>query len=156
MPPPSSTASCPEASRTTRCSLGPTYGQACEPWPEICPSRLSSSRHQTKETEMTPNTTITRRSLLGLVSVGAVAGALTACAGPGGSTTSTTAASSAAPALDASKASGNISFAHWRAEDKVAFDKIITAFKAKYAGTDVRQDLSLIHISEPTRRTPIS
>lgn len=91
---------------------------------------------------MTPNTTITRRSLLGLVSAGAVAGALTACAGPGGSTTSTTAASSAAPALDASKASGNISFAHWRAEDKVAFDKIITAFKAKYAGTDVRQDIS--------------
>src|SRR5665647_416727 len=142
MPPPSSTASCPEASRTTRCSLGPTYGQACEPWPDICQSRLSSSRHQTKETEMTPNTTITRRSLLGLVSAGAVAGALTACAGPGGSTTSTTAASSAAPALDASKASGNISFAHWRAEDMVAFDKIITAFKAKYAGTDVRQDIT--------------
>lgn len=92
---------------------------------------------------MTPNTTITRRSLLGLVGAGAVAGALTACAGPGGgSTTSTSAAASAGPGLDASKAAGNISFAHWRAEDKVAFDKIITAFKSKYAGTDVRQDIT--------------
>ncbi|MHB1008271.1 MAG: ABC transporter substrate-binding protein, partial [Propionibacteriaceae bacterium] len=44
--------------------------------------------------------------------------------------------------LDASKASGSISFAHWRAEDKAAFDKIIAAFKAKYAGTDVRQDIT--------------
>ena len=91
---------------------------------------------------MTPNNTITRRSLLGLVGAGAFAGALTACAGPGGNSTSTPAGSSAARALDASKASGNISFAHWRAEDKVAFDKIITAFKAKYPGTDVRQDIS--------------
>ena len=91
---------------------------------------------------MTLNTTtITRRSLLGLVGAGATAATLSACgAGPGGSTTSNVAASTGP--LDASKASGTISFAHWRAEDKATFDKIVTAFKAKYPGTDVHQDIS--------------
>ena len=85
-------------------------------------------------------TQFTRRSFLAAVGLTAAAGTLSACAGPGGSTQPTATGTSAA--LDASKANGAISFAHWRAEDKAAFETIIGEFTKKYAGTSVRQDIT--------------
>lgn len=87
-----------------------------------------------------PDINLTRRSLLTAMGVGGMSVALASCAGPGGGSSTPTPSGSAA--LDASKATGSISFAHWRGEDKVAFDEIISRFTAKYAGTSVRQDIT--------------
>jgi raffinose/stachyose/melibiose transport system substrate-binding protein len=78
---------------------------------------------------------LTRRRLLGLT--GAVGlGALTAaCAGPGGS-------KSQASAPATGSAEGKVSFAHWRAEDKAAFDTLIAKFTAATPGVTVTQDIT--------------
>lgn len=101
---------------------------------------------------MEPTFSFTRRGLLKFAGASAAVGALAACAGPGsggGGGTTTTAGSPtgagsepASSGLEASKAAGAISFAHWRGEDKAAFDEIIGQFTGKYAGTEVRQDIS--------------
>ncbi|AEV82907.1 ABC transporter substrate-binding protein [Actinoplanes sp. SE50] len=67
-----------------------------------------------------------RRSLLQLALGTGAASVLAACAGPGGSSSSSSHPSG-----------GELSFAHWRAEDKDVFEKII-----KDAGLAVRQDIS--------------
>lgn len=87
-------------------------------------------------------TTLSRRRLLQLLGAGGVGAFAAACAGPGGSKKS--AGATAAPKSAASSASvkGKVSFAHWRAEDKAVFDKMIQSFEAKYPGTSVTQDIS--------------
>jgi raffinose/stachyose/melibiose transport system substrate-binding protein len=86
---------------------------------------------------MTSSTTISRRSLLALLGgVGATA-ALGACAGPG-----STAGNKQAGAPATGAATGEVSFAHWRAEDKAAFDKLINQFQAKFPDVKVTQDIS--------------
>lgn len=101
---------------------------------------------------MEPNFAFTRRGLLKLAGASAAVGALAACAGPGGgggggATTSAPGGSASGGAsamgLDPSKANGAISFAHWRGEDKAAFDEIIAQFIEKYPDvTEVRQDIT--------------
>jgi raffinose/stachyose/melibiose transport system substrate-binding protein len=92
-----------------------------------------------------PRAALDRRTILrggAFLGVGAVA---TACAGPGtvrngsrgpGATVSAPAPVGTAPVKD------SISFAHWRAEDKVVFDKIIADFVKANPGASVRQDIS--------------
>ena len=66
-----------------------------------------------------------RRDLLRLAAGTGAAALLAACAGPGGSSSGS------------SEGDGPLSFAHWRAEDKDVFDKIIAS-----SGQQVRQDIS--------------
>ena len=82
---------------------------------------------------------ISRRTLLALIGGAGAAATLGACAGPG-STASKGGQGGAAPATGAAK--GEVSFAHWRAEDKDAFDKLITEFQAKFSDIKVTQDIS--------------
>jgi raffinose/stachyose/melibiose transport system substrate-binding protein len=78
-----------------------------------------------------------RRTALQLLGAGGIGAALAACAGPGSTASS---AGSAAPV--GGKASGAISFAHWRAEDKEVFAKLISTFQSKNSGVTVSQDIS--------------
>ena len=66
------------------------------------------------------------------------AATLGACAGPG--STAPKGGEGAAPATGDDK--GEVSFAHWRAEDKAAFDKLIEEFQAKFPDITVEQDIS--------------
>ena len=82
----------------------------------------------------------TRRLALQLFGATGFGLAVAACAGPGGTSTQGTQAAAPKPAAGAAK--GNISFAHWRAEDKAVFDKIIATFRSANPGVTVRQDIS--------------
>lgn len=77
--------------------------------------------------------------LLGSAGVGMFAAA---CAGPGASSSGS--GSQAAPSAVPSggKVEGNLSFAHWRAEDKAVFNEIIDGFREAHPGVAVRQDIS--------------
>ncbi|MFQ6171564.1 ABC transporter substrate-binding protein [Oryzobacter sp. R7] len=86
-----------------------------------------------------------RRFLHGLGALG-LGGALSACVGPtittgGASGAATTAADALAP-VSAEKATGTVSFAHWRAEDKAVFDTLIAAFRKENPEADVIQDIA--------------
>ena len=80
---------------------------------------------------------LSRRSLLGLIGAAGAGTALAACAGPG-----STASKSNPTALATGKAEGKVSFAHWRAEDKKAFDTLIGQFTQKFPDISVTQDIS--------------
>ncbi|MEU4563883.1 extracellular solute-binding protein [Actinoplanes sp. NPDC023936] len=67
-----------------------------------------------------------RRDLLRLATGASAASLLAACAGPGGDS------------ADKSGKSDTLSFAHWRAEDKEVFEKVIAGFTA----AKVQQDIS--------------
>lgn len=79
--------------------------------------------------------TLSRRRVLALGAGAGVGAVLSGCAGPGG-----TAPQASAPATGA--AQGKVSFAHWRAEDKAAFDELIAAFSAATPGVTVTQDIT--------------
>jgi len=79
--------------------------------------------------------TLSRRRLLGLSGALGLAAVTTACAGPGGSQPQ-----ASAPATGA--AEGEVSFAHWRAEDKKAFDDLIAKFTQATPGVTVTQDIT--------------
>jgi raffinose/stachyose/melibiose transport system substrate-binding protein len=79
-----------------------------------------------------------RRRALQLLGVGGLGLAATACAGPGGSSS----APGAAPVKTSGKIEGSLSFAHWRAEDKAVFSKIIESFDAEHPGVTIKQDIS--------------
>lgn len=89
---------------------------------------------------------LSRRSLLA-GAVGA-AGLLAGCALPGttraGSSGPARAAAGPAlvPALGAGKATGTLSFAHWRGEDRAVLDEIIKGFVGENPDAAVRQDIS--------------
>ncbi len=80
---------------------------------------------------------LSRRQVLRLAGLTGAGAALTACAGPG---------SGAAPEATAPDTSGavegEVSFAHWRAEDQGVFDSIIASFAAANPGVTVSQDIS--------------
>ena len=78
---------------------------------------------------------LSRRSLLGLTGALGLGAVATACAGPGGTQTQ-----ASAPATGA--AQGKVSFAHWRAEDKAAFDELIATYTAATPGVTVEQDIT--------------
>jgi raffinose/stachyose/melibiose transport system substrate-binding protein len=82
---------------------------------------------------------LNRRTVLQLLGLSGVGLAAAACAGPG--STSGSSSSATAPKSGAS-ATGDISFAHWRAEDKAVFDKLIASFQSAHPGVTVRQDIS--------------
>lgn len=81
-------------------------------------------------------TPINRRTLLGMMGVGGAA-ALAACSGPG----STGGGDADAPDTDGA-VEGEVSFAHWRAEDQEAFDELITTFAEEHAEVTVTQDIT--------------
>ena len=85
-------------------------------------------------------TPITRRRLLqawGLAGVGAVA----ACAAPG-SGGQAPGGGPAGRAIPTGPVEGEVSFAHWRAEDKEVFDKLIAQFAKATPNVTVTQDIS--------------
>ena len=85
-------------------------------------------------TTLSPGSLSRRRFLAasGAVGLGAL---VTACAGPGG-----TQPAASAPATG--QAEGKVSFAHWRAEDKAAFDELIKTFTSAKPGVTVTQDIT--------------
>ena len=93
------------------------------------------------------NTTIGRRRFLhGLGAVG-IGGALSACVGPtitsrGSGSASGGADAQVLPAVNSSPATGKVSFAHWRAEDKEVFDKLIESFVKANPQASVEQDIA--------------
>ncbi|WP_433794472.1 ABC transporter substrate-binding protein [Actinoplanes sp. CA-252034] len=74
-------------------------------------------------------TTYNRRDLLRLAAGAGAASVLAACAGPGGDSS------------PSSKSSSELSFAHWRAEDKAVFEQIVADFQ-KSKNITVKQDIS--------------
>lgn len=80
---------------------------------------------------------VSRRTMLGFIGAAGVAASLAACAGPG---TTRKTAPTAASGMGSEK--GTVSFAHWRAEDKAVFDKMIAEFQRKNPGTLVEQNIS--------------
>jgi raffinose/stachyose/melibiose transport system substrate-binding protein len=79
---------------------------------------------------------LSRRDLLRLFGAAGLGTLAVACAGPGAGGPK----GGGAPAPGEVK--GALSFAHWRAEDKAVFDKIISDFVGAHAGVTVRQDIS--------------
>ncbi|GAA4942709.1 ABC transporter substrate-binding protein [Actinoplanes utahensis] len=86
-------------------------------------------------------TVLNRRDLLRLAAGAGAASFLAACAGPGDSSSDTGATSGSGSGLSGPK-EGDISFAHWRAEDKEVFEQIIGEFAKATPKITVRQDIS--------------
>lgn len=84
-----------------------------------------------------PTPPISRRAVLTLFGAAGAGLALAGCAGPG-----STASKSNPTGLATGKAEGEVSFAHWRAEDKAAFDQLISQFKTKFPDITVTQDIT--------------
>jgi len=84
------------------------------------------------------NPQINRRRLLQLLGLTGVA-ATAACAGPGSGGGG--AQGGAGPIPDG-PIEGELSFAHWRAEDQEVFAELIATFVGAHAGTSIRQDIS--------------
>lgn len=82
------------------------------------------------------STSINRRTLMAMMGVGGAA-ALAACSGPG----STGGGEANAPDTEGA-VEGEVSFAHWRAEDQAAFDDLITAFTSENPDVTVTQDIT--------------
>lgn len=77
-----------------------------------------------------------RRGMIGMLGLGGAL-ALAACSGPG----STSGGEQTAPQTDG-PIEGEVSFAHWRAEDKTAFDELIATFTSEHAGVSITQDIT--------------
>lgn len=81
---------------------------------------------------------LSRRRLFQVFGAVAAGAAVSACAGPG-----STGGGAEPSAVDTTGAvEGELSFAHWRAEDKKAFADIIEAFVEEHSKVTVRQDIS--------------
>jgi raffinose/stachyose/melibiose transport system substrate-binding protein len=94
------------------------------------------------------HTPLGRRQLLqGLGALG-IGGMLSACVGPtitsssSGTATAGETASSMLPPVSSDPATGPVSFAHWRAEDKAVFDTLIEEFVKANPEASVIQDIS--------------
>ncbi len=97
---------------------------------------------------MSEKFTIERRRFLQVLGAAGTGAALAGCVGPtitargaAGSTSGQTNAQLLAPAT-ATPATGTISFAHWRAEDKAVFDTLIASFVKANPGAGVTQDIA--------------
>jgi len=86
------------------------------------------------------STSMNRRNLLQVLGLSGL-GATAACAGPG-SGGGGSAASSAASAIPSGAVEGELSFAHWRAEDQQVFDDLIAKFISENADVSVEQNIS--------------
>lgn len=88
------------------------------------------------------STNISRRHAIGFLGLAGIGATLAACAGPGGS--AQTAATLMAPKTGpiTGPITGDVSFAHWRAEDKEAFDTLIKTFTGANPGVTVAQAIS--------------
>ncbi|MDP9796543.1 raffinose/stachyose/melibiose transport system substrate-binding protein [Catenuloplanes nepalensis] len=95
------------------------------------------------------NHVFSRRGLLKAAGLAGGAVALAACAGPGGE-----AAPVASGGFDG-PVEGELSFAHWRAEDKDVFDQVIAGFVQKNPKVTVRQDISASADYQSTALTKI-
>jgi raffinose/stachyose/melibiose transport system substrate-binding protein len=84
-------------------------------------------------------TPIERRRLLQVLGLTGLAAAA-ACAGPGSGGGSQ--AGDAAGPVPEGPVEGEISFAHWRAEDQQVFETLIAAFAGRHAGVGVTQDIA--------------
>lgn len=82
-------------------------------------------------------TRMSRREALVLLGALGVGTAASACAGPGSSSREEPTA-----AASTGKVGGEISFAHWRGEDRKVLQQIITTFTAAHDGTTVTQDIA--------------
>ena len=80
--------------------------------------------------------TLTRRTLLGLLSAAGV-GVATGCAGPGSTGNRPTPSAATTGAI-----AGDVSFAHWRAEDQKAFESLIATFVQQHPEVKVAQDIT--------------
>jgi raffinose/stachyose/melibiose transport system substrate-binding protein len=81
---------------------------------------------------------MTRRRLLQLLGAAGIGVVSAACAGPGSSRQDDSAGAPQATG----EPEGELSFAHWRAEDKAVFDEIIAAFQTEFPKVTVGQDIS--------------
>ncbi len=86
------------------------------------------------------NAQLTRRRLLQVLGVVGAVAATGACAGPGGSSGGGDEA--AAPLASSGPVEGDLSFAHWRAEDQQVFEQIIADFVKENSGVSITQDIS--------------
>lgn len=84
------------------------------------------------------HTQINRRRLLQLLGVAGIA-ATGACAGPG---SGGGAPQGTAGAIPDGPIEGDLSFAHWRAEDQQVFEKLIARFVEQNPGTTIAQDIA--------------
>jgi raffinose/stachyose/melibiose transport system substrate-binding protein len=82
---------------------------------------------------------INRRHLLQLLGLTGLA-ATAACAGPGSGGGGQSGAG--AEPIPTGPVEGEISFAHWRAEDQKVFEDLIARFAGQHAGVSVRQDIA--------------
>lgn len=89
-------------------------------------------------------TQMDRRRFLSALGLGAASLGLAACAGPGsgGATDSGSKGSAAPSAVGTGPVEGDLSFAHWRAEDKDTFAAIIDDFVKANPGSAIRQDIA--------------
>lgn len=78
---------------------------------------------------------LTRRGMLGLTGGAMAAAGLAACAGPGSTGSQPT-------TVQTENVAGEVSFAHWRGEDRAVFDKIIAEFTAANPDITVTQDIT--------------
>lgn len=88
---------------------------------------------------------MSRRAFLTTLGAGTAALGLAGCVGPGttrgGSGAGSPSASMPAP-VGPAPASGSLSFAHWRAEDRAAFTTLIGQFRKANPDAQVRQDIA--------------
>ncbi|SCL44494.1 carbohydrate ABC transporter substrate-binding protein, CUT1 family [Micromonospora citrea] len=85
-----------------------------------------------------PRSSYRRRDLFRLIGLTGVAAATAACAGPGGDS----GGSGAPKAVQTGKPTGEVSFAHWRGEDRETFDKLMASFTAKFPDAKITQDIA--------------
>lgn len=83
---------------------------------------------------------ISRRGAISLIGAGAAATLLAGCVGPGSGTASTVTA--ATGSAFTAKASGTVSFYHWRGEDKATFDTLIDGFQKKNPNIKVNMTIT--------------
>lgn len=79
-----------------------------------------------------------RRRFLGMVGAAGAGMIATACAGPGSSSSEGV---STAPTVKGA-VEGDVSFAHWRAEDQKVFEKILADFGKEFGDVSIQQDIS--------------
>lgn len=83
---------------------------------------------------------ISRRSAMSLLGAGAAMTLLSGCVGPGSGTSSSTPAASGSAFTG--KATGTVSFYHWRGEDKATFATLIDRFQKKNPNITVNMTIT--------------
>lgn len=78
----------------------------------------------------------TRRQALGLAGAMGLGAFLTACAGPGTTTRPS------GGLQDGGEVAGDLSFAHWRGEDREVFEEVIARFVEQHPEVSITQDIS--------------